>query len=246
MRTIVIVDDEPIIRLDLASMLREQGFSVVGEASDGFDAVEVCRNARPDVVLMDIQMPVFDGLGAAETILKENLSACIIVISAFFDDQFIERATQLGVTGYLVKPIEAHRLIPAIEVAYAQSLRLREAHSLARQAQETLMRSRIVEQAKSLLAKENNISETEAYRMLQQLAMNKRCSIHDLAEQYVRRSSGQGSVEQAKQLLIRKRGMSDQAAFKRLKKLAEESNLTIEQAARRILAKQEGLDIPEP
>jgi response regulator NasT len=101
-KKVVIVDDEPIVRLDLMSMLQDVGFIVMGEAADGFDAVELCRSARPDIVLMDIKMPTFDGLNAAETILKEKLSSCVVLLTAFSDMQFIEKAQQAGVMGYLV------------------------------------------------------------------------------------------------------------------------------------------------
>ena len=189
MRTVVVVDDEPIMRLDLRMMLEELGLSPVGEASDGFDAVEVCRQQRPDVVLMDVKMPVFDGFGAAEVILIEELAGCVVISTAFFDAQFIERANQIGVTGYLVKPIEQRLLLPTIEVALAQSERLREARRQTKAAQQKLADSRVIEQAKALLARERGIAESEAYRELQRLAMDKRCSIASLAATVVQRSS---------------------------------------------------------
>ncbi|MEG2074767.1 MAG: response regulator, partial [Angelakisella sp.] len=122
MHTAIVVDDEPITRMDLSDMLREQGFSVVGEASDGFDAIELCRSLSPDVVLMDIRMPVFDGLSASETILSEELAGCVVLLTAFSSKELVERANQIGVTGYLVKPVEERLLLPTIEVALAQSL----------------------------------------------------------------------------------------------------------------------------
>jgi response regulator NasT len=184
-KSIVIVDDEPVTRLDLSSMLNDVGFNVVGEAADGFDAVELCRSERPDIVLMDIKMPIFDGLHAAETILQEQLSACVVLLTAFSDTQFIERAKQIGVTGYLVKPVTQHMLIPAIEVAYSQSKRLSESKLETESARKKLEENRVIEQAKFFMAKERGISEGEAYRMLQQTAMNKRCSLFSLAQAVV-------------------------------------------------------------
>ena len=110
MNTVVIVDDEPITRMDLSDMLRELGFTVAGEAADGFDAIELCRSLRPDVVLMDVRMPVFDGLTATETILEEDLAGCVILLTAFSDREIIDRASRAGVTGYLVKPIDQKSL----------------------------------------------------------------------------------------------------------------------------------------
>ena len=123
MKTVLIVDDEPITRMDLSDMLRELGFGVAGEAADGFDAMELCRLKRPDVVLMDVKMPIFDGLSASETILAEELAGCVVLLTAFSDPEIIRRAGAAGVTGYLVKPVDQKSLLPTIEVALAQSLR---------------------------------------------------------------------------------------------------------------------------
>ena len=105
-RTAVVVDDEPITCMDVAEMLREMGFDVVGEAADGFDAVELCRVHRPDLVLMDARMPVFDGLTASKTILEKHYCNCIVLLTAYQDRDMIEKATKAGVSGYLVKPID--------------------------------------------------------------------------------------------------------------------------------------------
>ena len=113
-RTAVVVDDEPITCMDVAEMLREMGFDVVGEAADGFDAVELCRVHRPDLVLMDARMPVFDGLTASKTILEKHYCNCIVLLTAYQDRDMIEKATKAGVSGYLVKPIDQTRLQPAI------------------------------------------------------------------------------------------------------------------------------------
>jgi len=241
MKTAVVVDDEPIVRLDLTQMLEDNGIQVVGQASDGFDAVEVCRQTSPDIVLMDIKMPVFDGLGAAETILQEGLSGCIVIISAFFDSIFLERAKQIGVTGYLIKPIEAQRLLPTIEVAFAQSQRLSEAREKAKEALEKLEQSRCVEIAKRLIAQEQGISESEAYRVLQQTAMNKRSSIASIAEQLADRNSSRKVVDQAKKILMKRGNISDQAAFRKLKQMSEKQSVSIETVARQLVAQNEGV-----
>ena len=236
-KRVVIVDDEPIMRLDLSSMLEELGFIIVGEAADGFDAVELCRGQRPDIVLMDIKMPIFDGFGAAETIIGEDLADCVLLLTAFCDAEFIERANQLGVSGYLVKPIDQRTLLPAIEVALAQSVRLRESRAETKDAVRKLEESRLIERAKILVARERGISEGEAYRELQRMAMNKRCSILSLAETVVQRNSHREVVNRAKQFLMAHEGLSEQAAFKRLNALAKTHDVPIEQVAKQLLAK---------
>lgn len=114
MKTVLIVDDEPITRMDLSDMLRELGFGVAGEAADGFDAMELCRLKRPDVVLMDVKMPIFDGLSASETILAEELAGCVVLLTAFSDPEIIRRAGAAGVTGYLVKRLTRNRFFPPL------------------------------------------------------------------------------------------------------------------------------------
>ncbi|HIT18425.1 MAG TPA: response regulator [Candidatus Fimivivens faecavium] len=238
MKTVVIADDEPIMRLDLTLMLEELGYETVGEASDGFDAVEVCRRRHPDVVLLDIKMPVFDGLGAAEAIIEEGLAGCVVLITAFFDAKFAERAAQIGVTGYLIKPIDIHRLLPALEVAISQGKRLREARAKTREAETKLEESRLIERAKALLAREEGILESEAYRKLQRLAMDKRCSIASLAETVVKRSSQHETVNRAKHMIMKRDGLSDAAAYRKLTIIAADSGLPLLQAARNLLAEE--------
>ena len=134
MKRVIVVDDEPITRMDLRGMLGDLGFEVAGEAGDGFDAVEVCRRLQPDVVLMDVKMPVFDGINAAETILQQDLAGCVVLLTAYGDREIIDRASAAGVTGYIVKPVEERLLLPTIEVALAQSQRLRQSREETRRA----------------------------------------------------------------------------------------------------------------
>ena len=151
--TAVVVDDEPITRLDLRQMLEEMSFSVVGDAADGFDAIDLCRRHHPDVVLMDIRMPVFDGMTASETIISEDLAGCVVILTAFQDRDLIERANRIGVTGYLVKPVEERLLLPTLEVAMAQARRLREARLETAQMREKMEEQKLVGRAKAILAK---------------------------------------------------------------------------------------------
>lgn len=237
-KTAVVVDDEPIIRLDLSQMLEELGLTVVADAADGFDAVEVCRLHVPDVVLLDLNMPVFDGMSAAETIIRESLAGAVIAVTAFADPPFIERAAAIGVTGYIVKPIEQRLLLPTIEVALTQSARLRAAQNEAREAEKKLSGLRMVEHAKALLAKEKQITEAEAYRELQQLAMTKRCSMTQLAEALIERSTGRSAINEAKALIMQKRGITEQNAHALLIKLSEQHQKSLAEIARAVVRKR--------
>lgn len=240
-RTAIVADDEPIIRMDLSQMLEELGFEVLGSAADGFDAVELCRARRPDVVLMDLSMPVFEGLGAAQTIVEEDLAGCVVVVTAFADRELIDRAGAVGVTGYLVKPIEERLLLPTIEVALAQSRRLAQARQETAEARRRLKDRDLIDRAKAILAAEKGIAETQALAQLQRMAMDKRCSLVYLARAVVEKSSRRELVNRAKTLLMERRGMSEPAAYQAVQALARKKGLGLEQAAREILEGREAL-----
>lgn len=234
-RTAIVVDDEPITRLDLSQLLGELGFAVVGEAADGFDAIELCRRHRPDVVLMDIKMPVFDGMTASETIIAEDLCGCVVLLTAFQDRELIDRAGRIGVTGYLVKPVEERLLLPTLEVAMAQAARLREARRETEAMRRRMEEQKLIDRAKALLAKKENIPEGEAHRRLQKLAMEKRCSLVSLCRAVVEQQGGRGLVDRAKERLMKERGVSEPEAYREVSRLAKEERISLEEAARRLL-----------
>lgn len=191
MHTVVVVDDEPITRMDVTGMLLELGYDVVGEAADGFDAVSLCQAKHPDVVLMDVNMPIFDGLTASDIIITENLAGCVVLLTAFNDDEIIDKASKIGVTGYLVKPVEQRRIKPAIEVALAQSEKLRTSKKETEKAQKQLDDSRLVARAQAIIAKKEKCTESEAYAMLRSMAMDKRVSMAVLAKAVLNQESRQ-------------------------------------------------------
>lgn len=236
MHTVIIVDDEPITQMDLSDMLTEQGFQVLGCAGDGFDAVELCRKNRPDVVLMDVRMPVFDGIGAAETIVKEDLAQSVILITAFSDRELVERANQIGVTGYLVKPIDERLLLPTIEVALAQSRRMKALMAEVTAGKRQIEEQRLIERAKGLLAQEKSITETEAYQQLRQMSMDKRCSVATLAQAVVDGNSQREVINKAKEKLMASSGIGEPEAYRRMKADAQQRGIPPLQLAREILA----------
>ncbi len=181
-KTVVIADDEPITMMDLSEMLREKGYDVVGEASDGFDAVEICRKYKPDLVLMDVKMPLLDGLKASKIINNEGLANSVVLLTAYSGNEFVEQAKDAGVMGYLIKPIEEKCLLPAIEIAITKGKEIRRIKDDMNKVRNDLESRKTVEKAKGLLMKKYEITEEEAYRRLRKLSMDKRCSMTKIAD----------------------------------------------------------------
>lgn len=234
MKTVVIVDDEPITRMDLSDMLEELGFQVVGEAADGFDAIELCRSKTPDIALMDVKMPIFDGLSATETILSEGLAGCVVLLTAFNDPDLIQRASQAGVTGYLVKPIDQRSLLPTLEVAMAQSQRLRESQAREQAAQQQVRADRDIHKAQQLLARSMGCSPEEAYRNMRKAAMDKRVPVAVLARRIIQQSGENPDLRAVKAFLKARKGMSEDRAYRYVAGYGKRHGCSVEEAARRL------------
>lgn len=231
MKRILIAEDEPIACMDLCETLTELGCQIVGTASDGFDAVELCRLHHPDVVLMDIKMPVFDGLSAAETIMEEELAGCVVLLTAFCDDEMIARARNAGIAAYLVKPVNSKTLLPTIELAFAQSERLRESRAETRRALQKIEEDRKIRKAQTILAKSRGCTESEAYQWLRKSAMDKRISISVLADAILAQDKREDEVARVKKELMTARGLTEEQAYRKIAALAKARGLTMEQAA---------------
>jgi response regulator NasT len=178
---VLIAEDEALIRLDLKEMLEEEGYVVVAEVGDGQAAVEQAQLLQPDLVIVDVQMPVLDGIAAAEQIAAARI-APVIVLTAFSQRELVERARDAGAMAYLVKPFSKNDLVPAIEVAVG---RFQEMHALDAEVtdlKERLETRKVVEQAKGRLMSERGMSESEAFRWIQRTAMNERTSMKALAQ----------------------------------------------------------------
>jgi AmiR/NasT family two-component response regulator len=192
-KRIVIAEDEPISRTDLREMLSNLGYLVVGEAGDGRSAVNLARELRPDLVIMDIKMPEMDGITASRTLTEEKISP-ILLLTAYSDHELVEGATDAGVSGYLVKPIHEGALVPAIELALA---RFREFRALEKQlgdSREALETRRVVERAKGVLMDTLGLREAEAFRRIQKLSMNNRKSMREIAEAILLGQQAQAEV----------------------------------------------------
>lgn len=179
---IVIVDDEPITRMDLREILESKGYQVVGEAADGFDAVELCRTYLPDLVLMDIKMPLMDGLSAAQIIHEQGLAEAIVLLTAYSEKSYIEGAKESGVSGYLVKPIEEKALIPCIELAMARSYEIKELKTDVVKITERLETRKVVEKAKGYLMEANHMTEEAAYEYIRKMSKAKNVPMKRIAE----------------------------------------------------------------
>ncbi|MBA2272392.1 MAG: response regulator [Actinobacteria bacterium] len=181
---IVIAEDEAIIRLDLKEMLQEEGFDVVGEASDGDAAIRLAEERRSDLVIMDIKMPGMDGLAAAERITDQGLGA-VLILTAFSQKELVRRAARAGAMGYLVKPFQKSDLMPAIEIALVRHAELQAVRAESADLAERLDARKYIDRAKGYLADRRGMSEPEAFRFIQKKAMDERRPMKDVARDLV-------------------------------------------------------------
>nr|WP_103503756.1 MULTISPECIES: response regulator [unclassified Streptomyces] len=178
---VVIAEDEALIRLDLKEMLEEEGYTVVGEAGDGQRAVELAREHRPDLVILDVKMPVMDGISAAEKIAEEQL-APVLMLTAFSQRDLVERARDAGAMAYLVKPFSKTDVIPAIEIAVSRFHELRTLSQEVTDLAERLETRKLVDRAKSVLQTQYGLTEPAAFRWVQKTSMDRRLSMRQVAE----------------------------------------------------------------
>lgn len=177
---VVVAEDEALIRLDLVEMLIESGYEVVGQAGDGFKAIELTEKFKPDLVIMDIKMPKLDGISAAEKIASNRICP-VVILTAFSQKDLVEKARDAGAMAYLTKPFSMDELIPAIEIAVSRFQEIKQLDSEIKDLQEQLKARKAIDQAKALLIKHLKLSEPEAFKWMQKTAMDKRRSMLDVA-----------------------------------------------------------------
>jgi len=181
-RKILLVDDDPLIRGDIKDMLLDRGYNIVGEASDGFEAVEECKKYSPDLVILDIDMPILDGIKAGKIITKENLAGGILLLTSFDGDEYIEKAKSIGAFGYIVKPPNEKSLIPSIEMCLSKVEEFEKMKKNLDKINSKLTERKIIEKAKGVLIKEYSISEDEAYSRIRKLSMDKRTTMVEISK----------------------------------------------------------------
>jgi AmiR/NasT family two-component response regulator len=187
----VIAEDEALIRLDLAEMLVEEGYDVVGQAEDGEKAVELVMEHRPDLVILDVKMPRLDGIAAAERIASQRI-APVVILTAFSQRDLVERARDAGAMAYLVKPFDQTDLVPAIEMAVSRFTELRQLETEIEDLTERLETRKLVDRAKGILQQRLGLSEPESFRWIQKTAMDLRLSMRQVAEGVVAHGPGMG------------------------------------------------------
>jgi response regulator NasT len=178
-RRIVVAEDESLIRMDIVETLKDQGFDVVGEAGDGLKAIELAKELRPDLMVMDIKMPDMDGLSAAEQISKLRIP--VVFLTAFNQQELVSRASEVGAMAFLVKPFSPDDLLPAIEVALSRFQQLTQLESEVSDLTERLETRKLVERAKGVLGVQMGLSEPDAFRWIQKAAMDRRIGMVDVA-----------------------------------------------------------------
>ncbi|HEX2297443.1 MAG TPA: response regulator [Pseudonocardiaceae bacterium] len=183
-RKVLVAEDDALIRLDLVECLSEEGYTVVGEAGDGEQAVELAERLRPDIVIMDVKMPKMDGIDAA-SIIAERRIAPVVILTAFSQRELVERARDAGAMAYLVKPFGRRDLVPAVELAVSRFRELTALETEVAGLAERLETRKAVERAKGLLMARHGLTEPEAFRWIQRTAMDRRATMKDVAQAVV-------------------------------------------------------------
>jgi response regulator NasT len=186
---VVIAEDQALIRMDLAEMLAEEGYAVVGQATDGEEAIALAEEHRPDLVVLDVKMPRLDGISAAQRIAEQRI-APVVILTAFGQRELVERARDAGAMAYVVKPFTKNDLVPAIEMAVSRYTEITALEAEVAELNDRLETRKAVDRAKGVLQQQLELSESEAFRWIQKTAMDLRLSMRQVAEGVVLHGPG--------------------------------------------------------
>jgi response regulator NasT len=192
-RRVLVAEDESLIRLDLTEMLVEEGYEVVGEAGDGATAVQMAEQLRPDLVVLDVKMPVLDGISAAQRIVAQRI-APVLILTAFSQRELVERAREAGAMAYLVKPFAKADLVPAIEMALSRHEEITQLEREVADLTDRLETRKLVDRAKGILQTRFGLTEPDAFRWIQKAAMDKRTSMREVAQVVISDSAGTAAI----------------------------------------------------
>jgi response regulator NasT len=188
-RRVVIAEDEALIRLDLAEMLAEEGYDVVGQAGDGEKAVTLAEELRPDLVVLDVKMPKLDGISAAQRIAEQRI-APVVILTAFSQRELVERARDAGAMAYVVKPFTPADLLPAVEIAISRYTQISALESEVADLAERFETRKRVDRAKGLLMTKMGLSEPESFRWIQKTSMDRRLTMREVADAVIEQVGG--------------------------------------------------------
>ena len=178
---VIVAEDESLIRIDIVEILRDNGFDVVGEAADGEKAVALAEELRPDVVVMDVKMPLLDGISAAEILTKRHI-APVVLLTAFSQRELVERAAEAGALAYVVKPFTPNDLIPAIDIALTRYQQITALEDEISDLSERLETRKVLDRAKGILNDTMGLTEPESFRWIQKASMDRRLSMREVAQ----------------------------------------------------------------
>lgn len=178
-RTVIVAEDESLIRMDIVETLREHGFNVIAEAGDGEQAVALVEKLKPDLLVMDIKMPKLDGISAAEKLITSKVP--IVLLTAFSQKELVDRASEAGAMAYVVKPFTPNDLLPAIEIALSRHSQLLALEAEIADLNERFETRKIIDRAKGLLNAQMNLTEPEAFRWIQKASMDRRLTMQEVA-----------------------------------------------------------------
>ena len=180
-KRVIVAEDESLIRIDIVETLRDHGFEVVAEASDGEKAVALAEDLRPDLVVMDVKMPLMDGISAAEILTKKKI-APVVLLTAFSQRELVERASEAGALAYVVKPFTPNDLIPAIDIALGRYAQIQALEDEVADMAERLETRKILDRAKGILNNTMGLTEPEAFRWIQKASMDRRLTMREVAQ----------------------------------------------------------------